>query len=143
MTPVDIYPLGRNLLQEAVSLILLLLSLVNPTGTTRDWYPPPPSHPVEIKQPPNPYLNMAKRVSYCESGNKNAENPDSSASGYFQFVSNTWIGTTGLPPPASLYPYDVQLEAFYKLWDEGRGASHWEPSRVCWEHEDPWNHYDR
>ena len=86
---------------------------------------------------------MADRISYCESGDTNTKNSTSSASGYFQFIDSTWAWVTDLEPPAMAYSYDVQLEAFYTLWDEGEGASHWEPSRYCWEHENPWDTYSR
>lgn len=87
----------------------------------------------------------ALAVADCESGDilkdgsaavgswrAKAENPRSSASGAFQAVTSTWEGVTGLPAPASAYPMDVQLAFFEKLWDGGRGASHWAPSRSCW-----------
>lgn len=87
--------------------------------------------------------SMVERVAYCESGNRNVENPVSTASGYFQFVSNTWSWVTGLEPPASAYSYSTQLEAFHTLWNNGNGSSHWEPSRYCWEHTEPWLVFDR
>ncbi len=34
--------------------------------------------------------------------------------------------TAGDAPPAA------QLKAFYLLWDEGRGSSHWAASQHCW-----------
>lgn len=89
-------------------------------------------------------LEYADRISYCESGQTNDVSPDeSSASGYFQFINSTWEWVTGLDAPAKNYSYAVQLEAFLTLWDEGRGASHWEPSRYCWEYEEPWEHFIR
>lgn len=87
--------------------------------------------------------SYADRISYCESGQKNAQNPVSSASGYFQFINSTWSWVTELEPPAKAYSFEVQLEAFHTLWDSGNGASHWNPSRYCWELEEPWDHHDR
>lgn len=76
---------------------------------------------------------IARRVAQCESNlNPRAENPRSSASGLFQFISSTWRSVTGLAPPASAYPVSTQVDAFYELWDDGRGAGHWAPSRSCW-----------
>lgn len=68
----------------------------------------------------------------CESGGENVTNPSSGASGYFQFMGSTWAAVTGLAPPASAYPFEVQLAAFEELWDGGAGASHWSASRHCW-----------
>lgn len=73
-------------------------------------------------------------VRWCESRDDyRAENPTSTASGAFQFVASTWEWVTGLEPPASRYPRDVQDAAFLELWDDGAGARHWAPSRTCWE----------
>ena len=82
---------------------------------------------------PNP-LTPADAVGWCESRNRyDAENPTSSASGRWQFIASTWTWITGLTPPASAWPPSVQRAAFLTLWDNGRGARHWAPSRDCWE----------
>lgn len=82
-------------------------------------------------QPEEP--TIAQRVAACESnGDPRAENPVSSASGLYQFLDSTWTMVSGLPAPASAYPEHVQTAMFWRLWDEGRGASHWAPSRKCW-----------
>lgn len=83
-------------------------------------------------QPPPPTAASAA-IALCESGNDvTAKNPTSSASGAWQFVDSTWQWVTGLQPPARAYPRAIQRAAFDKLWDGGRGASHWAPSRSCW-----------
>lgn len=85
---------------------------------------------------------MARKVAWCESRYVNSASPaTSTASGYFQFLNGTWEWVTGLPAPASAYPLEVQYAAFLELWDEGRGASHWNPSRYCWEKDNPWATY--
>lgn len=61
-----------------------------------------------------------------------AQNPDSSASGAFQFVDATWEWVTGLSAPASAHPPQLQLAAFYRLWADGAGRRHWEASASCW-----------
>ena len=104
--------------------------------------PPPPPPPP----PPLPYVNLvdrdpvARAVAACESvgdvggiPDYSAENPTSTASGAFQFLDGTFEWVTGLPGPTSAHPPEVQDRAFLDLWDEGRGKSHWNPSRYCWE----------
>lgn len=84
-------------------------------------------------------------VAACESGrrrgngtaivgthNWRARNPNSSASGAFQALSETWRRTMNLPPPASAYPPSVQIDFFRRLWNGGRGWRHWKASEGCW-----------
>lgn len=81
-------------------------------------------------------------IANCESGNGTgdgsynltAKNPNSTASGIWQFLDGTWESVTGLPAPASAYSLETQLEAFEKLYDNGAGRSHWNASRSCWRH---------
>lgn len=76
---------------------------------------------------------VALAIRWCESRDDyQAENPTSSASGAWQFIDSTWTWVTGLQPPASAYPRHVQDAAFLALWDDGRGATHWNASRACW-----------
>lgn len=75
------------------------------------------------------------RVRWCESRDDyQAENPRSSSSGGWQFISRTWRYVTGTPPPASSYPASVQDDAAVRLLTmPGGGLGHWAPSRHCWE----------
>lgn len=68
---------------------------------------------------------------YESNGNPRAQNPRSSASGLYQFIDGTWHAVTGLPGSAKDYPASVQTKAFYKLWDNGRGAHHWVTAHRC------------
>jgi uncharacterized coiled-coil protein SlyX len=67
------------------------------------------------------------RIINCESGGSyTKKNPNSSASGRYQFIDSTWRAVTGLPGSARDYPPSVQDEAARKLWNGGKGASNWE-----------------
>ena len=59
-----------------------------------------------------------------ESHGTNAENPRSSASGYWQFLDSTWNGYGGYRH-ASDAPADVQDAKAREVWAGGAGASHW------------------
>lgn len=68
---------------------------------------------------------------YESGGNPRAQNPHSSASGLFQFIDGTWRAITGRSDRAKDAPVSVQIAAFYKLWDGGRGAHHWVVAPKC------------
>lgn len=77
--------------------------------------------------------DIAHEIIRCESGgDPNAKNPESSASGLYQFTDGTWTWVTGLEPPARAWPVEVQHQAFTDLWDDGRGWRHWLASYECW-----------
>ncbi len=59
-----------------------------------------------------------------ESHGTNAENPSSSASGYWQFIDSTWNGYGGYDH-ASDAPASVQDAKAAEVWAGGAGASHW------------------
>src|SRR3990167_7393257 len=73
---------------------------------------------------------LAKIIN-CESGwNAKAKNSTSSASGLAQFISATWIQTRkkmNRDPELNLRfdPYE-SIDTMIFLWDNGRGARHWE-----------------
>jgi hypothetical protein len=111
-------------------------TLPPPTTTTTAPPPPttaPPPPPAQVQPAssgscgghaelvarhfPAEQLRTACRVLLCESGgNFQAENPSSSASGGWQFLSSTWERTTGTPAPASAYSPDTQTAAAAQLW---------------------------
>jgi hypothetical protein len=81
----------------------------------------------------------AAAIIACESGDTinlgtytlSAKNPNSSASGLFQFINSTYRGLTGREDAR----YDTaqnQYKAFKKLWNNGAGWKHWRASQSCW-----------
>lgn len=65
------------------------------------------------------------RVLACESGgNPTADNPNSSASGLWQFLDSTWAGYGGYDR-AKYAPASVQNELAAAIWNGGSGQSHW------------------
>lgn len=64
-------------------------------------------------------------------GNYSAQNPSSTASGAYQFLDSTWRNVTGLSGRAMNYSPAIQDKAFYKLWNNGAGASQWTTSYHC------------
>jgi hypothetical protein len=67
---------------------------------------------------------------YESGGNPRAENPNSTASGLYQFIKGTWNNYKGYAE-AKDAPVSVQTEKFYQVWDNGRGASQWVVSGRC------------
>ena len=80
----------------------------------------------------NPPGGIAACIRKYESGgNYQAQNPTSTASGAYQFLDTTWQAVTGLPGRAMNYSPAQQDAAFYKLWDNGRGANQWVTAYKC------------
>lgn len=52
--------------------------------------------------------------------------------GAFQFNDKTWRWLSGRTDRAIDAPHSVQLEMFYKLWNDGYGHKHWSASQHCW-----------
>jgi hypothetical protein len=69
-------------------------------------------------------------ISHESSGNPDAQNPDSTASGLFGFLTSTWTAVTGLPGPARDYSVAAQEAAFNKLYAED-GTAPWAPYDGC------------
>lgn len=58
-------------------------------------------------------------------GNACAKNPQSTAAGYYQFLSSTWAAYGGTGGTAMCAPAWEQHEVAARAWDGGRGAHHW------------------
>lgn len=63
-------------------------------------------------------------------GNPVAQNPTSTASGLFGFLSTTWTAITGLPGPARAYSVATQEAAFQKEY-AASGTAPWAPYDGC------------
>jgi peptidoglycan hydrolase CwlO-like protein len=61
----------------------------------------------------------------CESGGQNLPPNHAGASGYYQFMPETWKGLGGKGPHAYLRPKAEQDALAARLWDGGRGAHNW------------------
>ncbi len=75
----------------------------------------------------------------CESGNQvDLTSRDWDAvsrtgdTGAFQFSDSTWQWLTKRTDRAKDAPQQIQLDTFYKLWDNGYGWRHWNSSKSCW-----------
>lgn len=81
----------------------------------------------------------AAAIVACESGDTqtlgsyalSADNPKSTASGLFQFIDGTYKGLTGRTV-AKTDTAENQYAAFRKLWNNGKGWTHWKASKACW-----------
>lgn len=67
---------------------------------------------------------------YESGGNPRAENPNSSASGLYQFIDGTWNNYGGYRR-AKDAPVSVQTAKFYQVWAGGKGAHHWVVAHKC------------
>ncbi len=61
----------------------------------------------------------------CESGGQNLPPNSAGASGYYQFLVETWRGLGGSTPQAYLASKSEQDRLAAQLWDGGRGAGNW------------------
>jgi hypothetical protein len=120
-----------------------LVNRISPRPSSSD---PAPSHKHDypVVQSGSYPINIA--IADCESGDRlrngrarhysydaHQDNmAGSSASGAYQFIDSTWRSVSGLPGRATDYSFAVQTQAFWKLWDHGKGARHWSASRSCW-----------
>lgn len=78
--------------------------------------------------------DVLAKIRYCESGNNyQAQNPTSSASGAYQFLTSTWqslSASAGYATAASA-PASVQDAAAIELYN-AQGTSPWAASQSCW-----------
>ncbi|HEY5652241.1 MAG TPA: transglycosylase SLT domain-containing protein [Acidimicrobiia bacterium] len=89
---------------------------------------------VEAYFPPSD-VARALRVIGCESsGDPDAKNPRSSASGLFQHLARFWSERSVKAGLAGADIFDPEANAAVAAWlvYEGGGWSHWNPSRHCW-----------
>lgn len=89
--------------------------------------PAAPADPVSA-QPTSSFQACVIRAE--SGGNADAQNPTSTASGLYGFLSSTWTAVTGLPGPARAYSVAQQTAAFWKLYSEA-GTSPWAAYDGC------------
>src|SRR3990167_5091733 len=79
---------------------------------------------------------LALAVAFCESRlNPGAKNPNSTASGIFQFIRSTWKSTLErmkLPVSLDVFDADVNIRAGVWLMKQDGAMTHWFPSADCW-----------
>jgi hypothetical protein len=61
----------------------------------------------------------------CESGGQNLPPNSAGASGYYQFLVETWRGLGGSTPQAYLASKAEQDRLAAQLWNGGSGAGNW------------------
>jgi len=92
---------------------------------------------LPVKAPIQATDVVFERIAICESGNvSTAKNPNSSASGRFQFIKSSWIyygtklwGDKLAEKNVMNYDDNTELARYaYKL----HGVTPWEASRHCW-----------
>jgi hypothetical protein len=69
-------------------------------------------------------------IQHESGGNATAQNPTSTASGLYGFLSSTWTAITGLPGPARAYSVATQNAAFEKEY-AAAGTAPWAPYDGC------------
>lgn len=101
-----------------------------PTTTTTTTAPPPPPAPAPAPVAAPSTGRCGGDLPPCwvmmreSGGNIRAQNPSSSASGKWQFISSTWAGFGGYAE-AYLAPESVQDAKARQLWANGAGCGHW------------------
>jgi Transglycosylase-like domain len=76
--------------------------------------------------------DLPLRVANCESGyHYGSKNKSSSASGVFQFIRSTWLGTDSGQAGISPFDADANVKEGVKKISQG-GISAWYASKSCW-----------
>lgn len=83
---------------------------------------------------PTPTTAQWDAIVHCESGGQNVKNATSSASGFFQILTSTWLGAGGgkYAPTAQGATFGQQLDIANKVYQAAGGFGPWTPSKACW-----------
>lgn len=127
--------------QSEYSKVTSVLSLVRNFGLNVMWQVPNHYDHLHIDvgttlRASTPAYAPVSGVAACirkweSGGNYRAQNPNSTASGAYQFLDSTWQAVTGLSGRAMNYSVATQDRAFTKLWANGAGARQWVTAFHC------------
>lgn len=78
--------------------------------------------------------DLPLRIAQCESGyNQFSKNARSTASGVFQYLASTWVGTDEGKAGLNVFDADANIRAAIKYIASRGQATPWNASKGCWD----------